>query len=67
MQEFKFKEIEYNKMRTFQFADEPELIHIFKIRDNEYMVVHEDGYDQNTGNVDFGSKEEVENRYEIKL
>lgn len=27
MQEFKFKEIEYNKMRTFQFADEPELIH----------------------------------------
>jgi len=54
-------------MRTFQFADEPELIHIFKIRDNEYMIVHEDGYDQNTGMVDFGSKEEVENKYKIKL
>lgn len=67
MQEFKFKEIEYNKVRTFQFADEPVLIHIFKIRDDEYMVVHEDGYDQSTGKVDFSSKEEVENRYEIKL
>lgn len=67
MQEFKFKEIEYNKVRTFQFADEPELIHIFKIRDDEYMVVHEDGWDQSTGKVDFGSKEEVENKNEIKL
>lgn len=31
------------------------------------MIVHEDGYDQNTGMVDFGSKEEVENKYKIKL
>ena len=31
------------------------------------MVVHYAGYVQNWGLVDFGSKEEVENKYEIKL
>ena len=65
--DFSFKEIKYNKMRTFQFADEPELIHIFKIRDNEYMVVYEDAYDLNTGKVEFGNKIKIENKFNIKL
>lgn len=54
--------------RTFQLKDEPELIHIKKIREEEYMVVHEDAYGLKTGEVEFFfSKLAVELNYKINL
>jgi hypothetical protein len=40
---------------------------LIKIRDNEYMIVHEDGYDMNTGKVEFLNKEQVIEKYGIEI
>lgn len=58
-------EISLSKVRAYQFGDEPEVIYLIKQRDNEYMVVHEDAYDINTGTVEFISEREVMLRYGI--
>ena len=54
-----WEEIESNKVRVFQLGEEPEIVYLIKIRENEYMTVYEDGYDQNTGKVEFLNKEQV--------
>lgn len=61
-EDLKWKEIQSNKVRVFQLDDEPEIVYLIKIRENEYMTIYEDGYDQNTGKVEFLNKEQVSNR-----
>lgn len=62
-----YKEIT-SHCRSFLHKIEPEVIHIHKIRENEYMVVHEDAHDINTGKVEiFFDKEVLENKFNIKL
>lgn len=62
-----YKEIK-SRCRTFLHKEEPEVIHIHKIRENEYIVVHEDAHDINTGKVEiFFSKYELEDKFKIKL
>ena len=57
-----------NDIRTFQLGNEPELIHIIRVRENHYLVISEDGYDLNTGKVDtYFDKEKLEKKYNIKL
>jgi NMD protein affecting ribosome stability and mRNA decay len=63
----KWKEITTNKVRVFQLDEEPEVFYLIKIRDNEYMIVHEDGYDMNTGKVEFLNKEQVIGKYGIEI
>ena len=63
----KWKEITTNKVRVFQLDEEPEIFYLIKIRDNEYMIVHEDGYDMNTGKVEFLNKEQVIGKYGIEI
>lgn len=63
----KWKEITTNKVRVFQLDEEPEIFYLIKIRDNEYMIVHEDGYDMNTGKVEFLNKEQVIEKYGIEI
>jgi len=58
-EDLKWQEIESNKVRVFQLGEEPEVVYLIKIRENEYMTVYEDGYDQNTGKVEFLNKEQV--------
>lgn len=54
--------------RTFQLKGEPELIHIKQVREEEYMVVHEDAYDCRTGEVEFFfSKKNLELTFDIEL
>lgn len=60
-------EIKGKKVRTFQLGEEPELIHILNVRHNEYLVVQEDGYDLNTGKVEFFNKKQIKNKYKIKI
>ena len=62
-----WKEINYKNIRTFQLEDEPELIHIFELRENELMIVHESGTDVGSGQVEFLDIAELENKYNIKL
>lgn len=61
----KWELLKYDKLKTYQLGDLPELIHVFKIRNNEYMVVYEDGYDFNTGKLDFFNKEDLEEVFNI--
>ena len=60
-------EIETKKW-TFQYLDEPELIHIIKTGfKNKYMLVWEDAYEISIGKVEFHSKESIEDKYNIEL
>lgn len=65
--EWKEFSISKSKVRVFQLEDEPELIYIVSIRDNQNMVVFEDGYDLKTGEVEFLNDVEVEEKFNIKL
>lgn len=60
-----WKEIKSNKVRVFRFEDEPEVFYLIKIRNNEYMIVHEDGYDMDTGVVEFVNSQQLKDRYGI--
>ena len=54
------------KVKAYQLSDEPEVIYVIKIRDNEHMIVHEDAFDLKTGNVEFLNTQELFSKYGIK-
>jgi hypothetical protein len=61
-------EIKGAEYRRFQWGTEPELIHIIKTGfEDRYMVIWEDAYELHLGNVDFLSKQEIEEKFKIKL
>jgi hypothetical protein len=69
------KEIKSN-CRTFQYTtkingiieNEPELIHVIKTGfKDKYMVVYEDAYELDLGEVEFGTKKEIESKFNIIL
>ena len=64
-EDLKWKEIQSNKVRVFQLENEPEIFYLIKIREDEYMIVFEDGYDQQTGKVEFVNKQQVYDRYGV--
>jgi len=67
METIKLHEIK-SHCQTFSYGNEPELIHIIKTGfKNKYMIVWEDAYELVLGEVEFGSKEEIEQRFDIKL
>jgi NMD protein affecting ribosome stability and mRNA decay len=65
--DLKWKEIQSNKVRVFQLEDEAEIFYLIKIREDEYMIVFEDGYDQRTGKVEFTNKQKIFDTYGINL
>lgn len=60
-----WNKIKSNKINVYQLDDHPEIIYVIKIRDNENMIVHEDGYDLDTGKVEFLNDEELNNKYKL--
>lgn len=57
-----------NNVQTFQFMNEPELIHIIKTGyTNLYIVVHEDGYNIQNCENEYWTKEKIEESYGILL
>ncbi len=60
-----WKEIKTSKVKTYQLGEEPEIIYLITIRDDEYMIVHEDGFNLNTGKVEFMNAKEVKDNYNI--
>ena len=51
----------------FQLGDEPEIFYVIPMRMSEYMVVHEDDFDLNTGKVEFFNAQEIKDKYGISL
>ena len=52
--------------RTFQYGEEPELIHIIKTGFvDKYMIAHEDAYEFMLGKVEFATKQEIMDRFRI--
>jgi hypothetical protein len=63
-----WEEIKGAEYRRFQWGNEPELIHIIKTGfEDRYMVIWEDAYELHLGNVDHLSKQEIEEKFKIKL
>ena len=61
------KEIK-SQCRTFQFGEDPELIHVIKTGfKNRYMIVHEDAYEFLLGKVEFKTREEIKKIYDIEI
>lgn len=64
---YNLKEIK-SPCRTFQFGEEPELIHVIRTGfTNRYMVVHEDAYEYFFGKVEILSREEIKEIYRIEV
>ena len=57
-----------NVTKTFRLQNEPELIHVIKTGfKDKYMVVYEDAYAINIGEITYGTKLEIETKFKIKL
>lgn len=57
-----------SKVQSFQYKDDPELIHIIKTGSpNTYILVYEDGYQLDTGKTEILTKEKIERRFNITL
>jgi hypothetical protein len=55
-------------VRCFQLGGEPELIHIIKTGfKDQYLVVHEDAYEQQLGQIDFETIKSINSKYNITL
>lgn len=65
MNNLKWKEFKPTKVRAFQLDDEPQVIYVIKIREDEYMVVHEDPFYSRTGETEFLNKERLKERFGI--
>ena len=63
----KLTEIE-STVKSFLFDCESEKIHVIKTGFNDlYMVVYEDAHEVSLGKVEFGTKKEIENKFDIAL
>lgn len=64
----KWKEIQSSEIKLFQLENEPELIHIIKSTiENQYIVVYEDAYELTNGLIEFKTKKEIEEKFNILL
>jgi hypothetical protein len=55
------------KFWIYQFGDEPEVMYVLKRRDDEYLVVYDDAWDQSTGKTEYYNKKDFEEKFNIKL
>jgi hypothetical protein len=62
-----WKEIKGKDVRVFQFKDEPEIFYIIPSREDEYMIVHDDAWEINTGKVEYLNSSEIKSKYGITL
>jgi len=62
-----FKEIAPQVVQRFLSDDEDSLIYIIQATDDRFIVVHDDCYFISSGETFVGTKEEIEQQYNIKL
>lgn len=60
-----------SKVQSFQYEDEPEVIHIIKMGStelpNKYIVVYDDPYQIATADSEILTKDEIESKFNIVL
>jgi hypothetical protein len=62
-----WKEIK-STTKTFQFGDEPELIHITRTgHENQYIVSYEDVYQYLNGNSELLTSQEIKHKFDINI
>ena len=63
-----YHKIKSAQCQTFQYGDDPDLIHVIKTGfDDRYIVVFEDAYEMVLGQTEILNKDEVEIKFKIKL
>lgn len=67
-QTWKWKQIKSHEMKTYQWGDEPEVIHVIKTGfDDLYLVVWEDAYEVMIGKTEVLSKKQIKEKFNIEL
>lgn len=67
-QTWKFKEIKSPQVRTFQWGEEPEVIHTIKTGfEDTYIVVWEDAFEVSLGKTEILSKKQIREKFNIEL
>lgn len=62
-----WKEIK-STTKTFQFGDEPELIHITRTgHEDQYIVSYEDAYQYLNGNSEILTSGEIKHKFDINI
>lgn len=61
----KWVEIPKPKVKAYQLGEEPEAIYVVRIRDDEFMIIHEDAFGIKTGVVEFLNTKELHDKYGI--
>lgn len=56
-----------SESQSFCLDGEPIAIHVIKNGHGKYMVVYDDAYELETGRVEIGTKEFIEEKFCIKL
>jgi len=67
MEDLKWKEISGRKIRIFQLADEPYVIYVIPTRIDEYMIVEDNAYEMETGDIEILKGSEFKDKYGIDL
>ena len=62
-----WNEIKGKDVRVFQFKDVPEIFYLIPTREDEYMIVHDDAWEINTGKVEHLNSSEIKSKYGIEL
>lgn len=68
MENLEWKEVKWFEIKTYQLGEEPEIFHVIPSGNpGLYIVLHDDAYEIDRGKVEFFNKEELEEKYKIKL
>jgi hypothetical protein len=67
-EQFVWSRIGFGLKQTFQFADEPEFMHVLETGFKDlWMLIFEDAYEHQLGEVQFHTRQSIEEKFGIKL
>lgn len=67
-QTWKWKQIKSHEMKTYQWGDEPEVIHVIKTGfQDRYLVVWEDAFEVVLGKTEVLTSKEIRDKFNIEL
>ena len=63
----KWKEINGKKIRTYQLDEEPYVMYFIPTVIDEYLIVKNDAFGQDTGKTEILKRDEIKEKYRIDL
>lgn len=64
---WKFKEIKSPQIKSFQWGDEPEVIHIIKTGfEDKYILVWEDAYEAMLGKTEILTRKQIKEKFNVE-